>query len=502
MSDEPSPETPLLQMRGICKRYPGVVALDDVAFELRRGEVHVLLGENGAGKSTLMKILSGACHRDAGEILLDGRPVGLASPREAQAAGISTIYQEFTLVPHLSAAENIYLGREPVRAAGVIDRRRLVADAGRLLGGLGVSIDPEAPVHALGVAEQQMVEVAKALSIDARILVMDEPTSALTESEIEQLFAAIRRLTAQGVAVIYISHRMEELARIGHRATVLRDGRLIATVPLPAPVPELVRLMANRDIREHYPPPTRRRGAEILRVEGVSRGARLRDVSFTLHRGEILGVAGLLGAGRTELARVIFGADTPETGRVLLHGEPLRLRGPADAIRAGIGLVPEDRKRQGLVLGCTVSDNLSLPQLSRLGRLGVISRSREADLASRWIRELRIKTPSAATPALTLSGGNQQKVVLGKWLAAGADVLIVDEPTRGIDVAAKMEIYTLLDRLAAGGAGIIMISSELPEVIGMSDRILVMHQGRVHALLEAQGATQERILHAALGLAS
>jgi ribose transport system ATP-binding protein len=502
MADRPTSELPLLQMRGICKRYPGVVALDDVAFELRRGEVHVLLGENGAGKSTLMKILSGASARDAGEILLDGEPVALATPREAQAAGVSTIYQEFTLVPHLSAAENIYLGREPVRFAGLIDRRRLVADADRLLSTLGVSIDPNIAVRLLGVAEQQMVEVAKALSIDARILVMDEPTSALTESEIEQLFAAIRRLTSRGVAVIYISHRMEELARIGHRATILRDGRYIATVPLPAPVPELVRLMANRDIRDHYPPATRVRGAELLRVESVSRGSRLRDVSFTLHRGEILGVAGLLGAGRTELARVIFGADAPETGRVLLDGEPLKLRGPADAIRAGIGLVPEDRKRQGLVLGCSVAMNLSLPQLDRMGQAGLVSRARERDLASRWIRELRIKTPSPATTALTLSGGNQQKVVLGKWLAAGADVLIVDEPTRGIDVAAKMEIYMLLDRLAAGGAGIIMISSELPEILGMSDRILVMHQGRAQALIETKGATQESVLHAALGLAS
>ena len=502
MSVEPATDMPLLRMRGISKRYPGVVALDDVSFDLRRGEVHVLLGENGAGKSTLMKILSGACPRDGGEILLDGRPLALTSPREAQSAGISTIYQEFTLVPHLSAAANIYLGREPVRAAGVIDRRRLIADAQQLLATLGVAIDASTPVRLLGVAEQQMVEVAKALSIDARILVMDEPTSALTEAEIEQLFAAIRRLTAHGVAVIYISHRMEELARIGHRATVLRDGRFIATVPLPTAVPDLVRLMANRDIRDHYPPPTRTRGTELLRIERVSRGPRLRDVSFTLHRGEILGIAGLLGAGRTELARVMFGADVPDAGRVLLNGKPLRLRSPADAIHAGIGLVPEDRKRQGLVLGCSVASNLSLPQLSRLARGGVVNRRREGSLASRWIGELRIKTPSAATRALTLSGGNQQKVVLGKWLAAGADVLIVDEPTRGIDVAAKMEIYTLLDRLAANGAGIIMISSELPEVLGMSDRILVMHQGRVHALFDARTATQEAVLHAALGLAS
>jgi len=494
----------LLEMRGIRKAFPGVVALDDVRFELRRGEVHALLGENGAGKSTLMKILSGACRRDAGEILIDGHAASIETPRDAQAAGISTIYQEFNLVPQLSAAENIYLGREPMRsaAAGVIDRRTLLRDAHRLLESLGTSIDPGTPVWSLGVAEQQMVEIAKALSIRARILIMDEPTSALTASEIDQLFAAIRRFTADGGSVIYISHRLEELARVGQRATVLRDGRLIGVRTLPSPIPELVRMMANRDISEHYPQPTRRRGDEILRVEGVTRGARLSDVSFSLHRGEILGVAGLLGAGRTELARVIAGADVPDAGRISIGGALLRLRSPRDAIRAGIGLVPEDRKRQGLVLPQSIAANLSLPQLARLGRAGVVSRARERQLAERWSRELRIRAPGIDARVLTLSGGNQQKVVLGKWLAAGADVLIVDEPTRGIDVGAKMEIYALLDRLAAGGAGILMISSDLPEVMGMSDRILVMHQGRVQALLDAHGATQEAVLQAALGLAS
>jgi ribose transport system ATP-binding protein len=496
--------TLLLEMRGIRKAFPGVLALDGVSFELRAGEVHVLLGENGAGKSTLMKILSGACPRDAGEILIDGEPIALGSPRDAQAAGISTIYQEFNLVPQLSAAENIYLGREPMRRAGtgVIDRRTLVGNARALLESLGTDVDPDLPVRLLGVAEQQMVEIAKALSIRARILIMDEPTSALTASEIDQLFAAIRRFTAAGGSVIYISHRLEELARVGHRATVLRDGRYVGTRPLPSPIPELVRMMANRDISEHYPQPTRRRGAELLRVTGVTRGPRLQNVSFTLHRGEILGIAGLLGAGRTELARVVAGADTPESGEVAIDGVPVRVRSPRDAIRAGIGLVPEDRKRQGLVLPQSVASNLSLPQLPRLARGGVVSRARERALASRWTGELRIKTPGIDTRVVTLSGGNQQKVVLGKWLAAGAAVLIVDEPTRGIDVGAKMEIYTLLDRLAAAGAGIVMISSDLPEVMGMSDRILVMHQGRVQALFDARGATQEAVLHAALGLAS
>jgi ribose transport system ATP-binding protein len=489
-------------MRGICKAFPGVKALDDVSFELRRGEVHVLLGENGAGKSTLMRVLSGACTRDAGEILLDGRAVALQSPREAQALGISTIYQEFNLVPQISAAENIFLGREPLRVPGVINRARLMTDARELLQSLGTSLDPALRVKELSVAEQQMVEVAKALSIDARILIMDEPTSALTESEIDQLFAAIARLTKSGVSVIYISHRMEEVARVGHRATVMRDGRYIATLPLPSPVSELVRLMADRDVADHFPRPARVKGNELLRVEHVSRGPRLRDVSLTLHRGEILGVAGLLGAGRTELARVIAGADVPERGRVLLDGQPLRLHAPSDAIRAGIGFVPEDRKRHGIVPSQTVTANFSLPQLRRLCRAGVIDRGREQALAARWVGELRVKTASLATRVVTLSGGNQQKVVLGKWLAAGADVLIVDEPTRGIDVAAKMEIYQLLDRLAVRGAAILMISSELPEILGMSDRVLVMHQGRVQALFERHEATQARVLNAALGLAS
>ena len=489
-------------MRGIRKAFPGVLALDDVSFELRRGEVHALLGENGAGKSTLMRILSGAASRDAGDVLLDGRPVALDSPREAQALGISTIYQEFNLVPQLSAAENIYLGREPTIGAAVIDRRRMLSSAGSLLQSLGTAIDPGLPVRSLGVAEQQMVEIAKALSLSARILIMDEPTAALTASEIEQLFAAIRRFTADGGSVVYISHRLEELSRVGHRATVLRDGRYIGTRTLPSPISELVRMMANRDISEHYPPKTRQRGAEILRVEHVTRGDRLRDVSLTLHRGEVLGVAGLLGAGRTELARVVAGADIPDAGGITVDGTPVRVRSPRDAIRAGIGLVPEDRKQQGLVLSQTVASNVSLPQLSRLGRGGIVSRARERRLALKWTQDLRIKTPSIDTRVLTLSGGNQQKVVLGKWLAAGADVLIVDEPTRGIDVGAKMEIYVLLDRLAARGAGILMISSDLPEIMGMSDRILVMHQGRVQALLDAADATQESVLHAALGLAS
>ena len=498
----PDTPPPLLVMRGIAKSFPGVRALDEARLELERGEVHVLLGENGAGKSTLMKILSGACRRDAGEIAIDGVPVGLSTPREAQAAGITTIYQEFNLVPHLTVAENICLGREPAVRWGVLSARALHAEAVRVLGALDSPIDPGARVDSLSVAEQQMVEVAKALSVDARIVIMDEPTSALTESEIDQLFAAIDRLTARGAAIIYISHRLQELERIGRRATVMRDGRYIATLPLPAPIPELVRLMANRDVSQAYPARTRTRGDELLRVEDVARAPRLRGVSLTLHRGEILGIAGLMGAGRTELARVIAGADRPDRGRISLHGRVVSLQSPADAIRAGVGLVPEDRKRHGFVPGGSVAANVALPQLRRLGRAGIVDGAAERALATRWIEELRVRTPGPDTPVASLSGGNQQKVVLAKWLAAGADVLIVDEPTRGIDVASKMEIYQLLDRLAASGAGILMISSDLPEVLGMSDRVLAMHLGRITGEFDGARATQAAVLQAALGLAS
>ena len=523
----PDTPPPLLVMRGIAKSFPGVRALDEARLELERGEVHVLLGENGAGKSTLMKILSGACRRDAGEIAIDGVPVGLSTPREAQAAGITTIYQEFNLVPHLTVAENICLGREPAVRWGVLSARALHAEAVRVLGALDSPIDPGARVDSLSVAEQQMVEVAKALSLDARVLIMDEPTAALTGQEVARLFAVTRTLREQGCAVlfishrleeifeicqrvttlrdaaiIYISHRLQELERIGRRATVMRDGRYIATLPLPAPIPELVRLMANRDVSQAYPARTRTRGDELLRVEDVARAPRLRGVSLTLHRGEILGIAGLMGAGRTELARVIAGADRPDRGRISLHGRVVSLQSPADAIRAGVGLVPEDRKRHGFVPGGSVAANVALPQLRRLGRAGIVDGAAERALATRWIEELRVRTPGPDTPVASLSGGNQQKVVLAKWLAAGADVLIVDEPTRGIDVASKMEIYQLLDRLAASGAGILMISSDLPEVLGMSDRVLAMHLGRITGEFDGARATQAAVLQAALGLAS
>lgn len=499
----PEAETvPLLRLRGIRKSYPGVVALDGVDFDLRAGEVHVLLGENGAGKSTFVRILSGATTRDAGEMEIDGRAVEIAGPREAQKLGISAIYQEFNLVPQLSAAENIFLGREPARG-GVLDRRRLVTDAAALLEGLGVRLDPRTPVQVLGVAQQQMVEVAKALSTQARVLIMDEPTSALTESEIRELFAAMRGLTARGVGIIYISHRMEEIAQVAHRITVFRDGRRVGTVNAgEATISELIRMMAGRELTEHFPRRRGAPGAELLRIEHLSRGPRLRDVSLTLRAGEVVGIAGLLGAGRTELARAVVGADRPESGRVFIQGREVHARGPADTVDRGVGFLPEDRKTQGLVLGLAVQSNLGLPSARRLSRLGVLDARAMTALARKWVDDLRIKTPALAQPVGLLSGGNQQKAVLGKWLATGAQILILDEPTRGIDVGARMEIYELMNRLTDAGAGILMISSDLPEVLGMSDRVLVMREGRIHAEFAAADATQERVLGAALGQAS
>jgi len=490
---------PALRMRGIRKSFPGVMALDGVDLEVREGEVHVLLGENGAGKSTLMKVLSGAVRADAGEIELAGERVEIAGPSHAQALGIRIIYQEFNLVPQLSAAENILLGQEPTRGFGLVDRRRLEREGRSRLEELGVRIDPARPVQELGVAQQQMVEVAKALHGQARLLIMDEPTSALTASEIDVLFGVIERLTAQGVAVVYISHRLEEVERIGTCVTVLRDGKHVATHGVgEVSLAELIRLMANRELKEHYPKRRVTRGEELLRVEGLRAGI-LHDVAFSLHRGEVVGLAGLLGAGRTEVARAITGADPPASGRVTIKGKAMRLREPRDAIRQGVGFLPEDRKTQGLVLGRSVKENLALPSAPRLSAFGWMDGAAEEALAAREVQDLRIRTPNLEQNVVHLSGGNQQKVVLGKWLAADVDVLVMDEPTRGIDVAAKVEIYGEMNRLTAKGAGILMISSELPEVLGMSDRILVMRHGRIVAEMEAAGTSQEQVLRAALG---
>ncbi|MCP5524804.1 MAG: sugar ABC transporter ATP-binding protein [Verrucomicrobiales bacterium] len=491
---------PLLAMHRIGKSFPGVRALDGVDFDLRAGEVHVLLGENGAGKSTLMKILSGAYRPDEGTIHLAGEPQRIASPQHAQALGISTIYQEFNLVPHLPVSANISLGREPRHAGFLLDRRAMRKKAETALRELEVAIDPDSPISALGVAEQQMVEVAKALSLDARILVMDEPTSALTETEIANLFAIVRRLRDRGVGVVYISHRMEEIFEIGDRVTVLRDGRHVATRELgTVTVRELVRDMADRELTEHFPRETVEPGAPLLEVRGLTTRTKLRDVSFALRRGEILGLAGLLGSGRTELARALFGADPLQDGEVRVHGRPCRFRSPREAIQAGIALLPEDRRQLGLVLPLSIKRNVSLPNTHRVYPRGLLRKTEERRLAEECVTGLRVKTPHIEQATANLSGGNQQKVVLGKWLARQSDIFIFDEPTRGIDIGAKVEIYRLMNRLTREGAGILMISSEMPEVLGMSDRVLVMREGRLVGEFNRANATQEAVLGAALG---
>jgi ribose transport system ATP-binding protein len=493
---------PVLEMRGIRKSFPGVVALDGVELSLRAGEVHVLLGENGAGKSTLMKILSGAYCKDAGEIRMHGALADIQGPRDALARGIRVIYQELNLVPHLSVAENIFLGAAPTRWGGVIDWRQLEQRAATLLSGLGMEIDPSRPLHSLSLAHRQMVEIAKALATPASVLVMDEPTSALTSREVDQLFALVERLIARGVAIVYITHRLDEVYRIGDRVTVLRDGRHVATHQLSEiSVADLVRLMANREVGEHFPKLRTAPGTELLRVEGLGRGSVLSDITLSLRAGEVLGVGGLLGAGRTELARVLAGADRADRGRMWVDNRAVTLRTPADAIGHRIGLLPEDRKAHGFVGGFTIERNIALPHGRKLAPWGFLPRHCEAALAAPLVAELRMKGTSSQ-PVRLLSGGNQQKVVLGKWLAGDAKIFIFDEPTRGVDVGAKIEIYNLINRLTAAGAGIIMISSELPELLGMSDRIVVMYRGRIQAEFESATATQERLLNAALGLAS
>lgn len=489
----------ILELRRVRKIFPGVVALDDADFNLRRGEVHCLIGENGAGKSTLMKIASGAYRKTSGEIFVEGRAVEIRSPRHARELGIATIYQELTLFPHLSVGENIFAGQEKTLGPGIIDRRRMHEEARALLATLGVAVDPYARVNTLGIAEMQMVEIARALAIDSKIIIMDEPTSALPDREIEGLFAAIRRLKERGVAVVYISHRLEELFIIGNRVTVMRDGRIVATHDTAQITrDQLIREMVDRELGEHYPKIETGRGEPVLKVRDLARGSRVRGVSFDLHEGEILGIAGLMGSGRTELARLIFGADRADAGRIEILGKPMRGHNPRRAIQAGVGFLTEDRKGEGLVLQMSVRENVSLPALRRLSRFGIVRRRQERAAAGTAIRELRVKTPDMDREVVYLSGGNQQKVVMAKWLGLNAKILLFDEPTRGIDIGAKIEIYHLMNRLAQEGAAILMISSELPELLGMSDRILVMNRGRIAGELTRGEATQEKILMLAL----
>ncbi len=490
---------PLVTMTGIDKSFPGVHALDNCRFDLRAGEVHALVGENGAGKSTLMKVLAGIYRKDAGVITIDGHEVEIANPRAAQDLGISMIHQELNLMNHLTVAQNIFIGREPRRrfSTFLLDDATLNRNAAQLLEMMHLKIDPRTKVADLTVAKQQMVEIAKALSYNARVLIMDEPTAALTEAEIAELFAIIRRLRSQGVGIVYISHRLEELKQISDRITVMRDGRYIDTVPTPdATIEQIIRMMVGRTIYESAPElPTEESREIVLEVRNLNRAGVLKDISFTLKRGEILGFAGLMGAGRTEVARAIFGADPIDSGEILVHGQPVRIKTPRDAVRHGIGYLSEDRKRYGLALKMDVETNVVLAALQKfVNAVGWVDRRRTTATANHHVATLAIKTPSLQQQVKNLSGGTQQKVVVGKWLTANTDILIFDEPTRGIDVGAKSEIYKLLNDLARQGKAIIMISSELPEILRMSHRIIVMCEGRITGELSSTEASQEAIM--------
>ena len=491
----------VLEMRDIVKRYPGVLAVDHGQLTLRPGEVHCLVGENGAGKSTLMKVLAGAIPMDSGEIRLSGEPVSVTSPHHAQQLGISMIYQEFNLSPFLSVAENIFLGREPrLGKTPFINWSTMYRDAREILGRVRTDLDVRKPVNECSVAQQQIVEIAKALSFSSKVIVMDEPSATLTDHELKALFDLIRGLKKDGIGMIYISHRLEEIFEIGDRVTVMRDGQYIGTKEVSEVHREdLIHMMVGRELKDEYPKERFARGEEVLRVEGLGIDGAVQDVSFSLHKGEIMGLTGLVGAGRTEVARAIFGADKLHAGQIFLDGRPITVTSPQDAIRQGIGLLTEDRKTQGLVLGMSVRENTTLANLKDLVRFLFVDRGREREVTLKYVDDLRIKTPTIEQTAQNLSGGNQQKVVLAKWLFTGCRVLIFDEPTRGIDVGAKVEIYKLMNELVRNGVCILMISSELPEVLGMCDRILVMHEGRLAGELPRADADQERLMRLATG---
>ncbi|BEP44331.1 sugar ABC transporter ATP-binding protein [Variovorax sp. V15] len=492
---------PIVTIRDLSKSFAGVRALDRAQFELLPGEVHALMGENGAGKSTLMKVLAGVYRKDSGEVLLDGRPVDIESPRAAQALGIGIIHQELNLMNHLSAAQNIFIGREPRGRFGLfIDEEAMCGEAQRIFERMNLKLDPRTPVGELTVARQQMVEIAKALSFDSRVLIMDEPTAALNNEEVADLFRIIGRLRSRGVAIVYISHKMDELKRIADRVTVMRDGQYIATVPMATtPMDALIAMMVGRQLAEagHEMPDTS--GNEVvLEARGICRGAMVRDASFVLRRGEILGFAGLMGAGRTELARAVFGADRIDAGEILVQGRKVSIRSPEDAVAHGIGYLSEDRKHFGLATGMDVETNIALASMKRFLSAGfLIDQAAVESAGERYVRQLGIKTPSVRQQVRLLSGGNQQKIVIAKWLLRDCNVLFFDEPTRGIDVGAKAEIYRLLNELAAQGKAIVIISSELPEVLRMSHRVLVMCEGRITGELVAREASQERIMQLA-----
>ena len=490
-----------LQMHGISKSFPGVQALDNVNFEVARGEIHALVGENGAGKSTLMKILTGALPKDEGQILLRGEPVEINSPSDSKNLGISMIHQELSLIPYLTVGKNIYLGREPGwKIPGFINWKKLNADAQAILDRLNVSVDANTEVHELSIAQQQMVEVAKALSLNADLIAMDEPTSALTDRETEVLFEVMRSLKDQGVALIFISHRLEEVFQISDRVTILRDGQHIRTEPNEnLDEDKVVRMMVGRELGEMYPKEEASREEIVLEAQDLEDGRDLKGVSLKLHRGEILGIAGLVGAGRTALVETLFGIHPATGGEIRVNGKVVKIRTPETAIRLGVGFVPEDRKLQGLFLNMAVRENIMMSSMDKISTLGVVNFRKAEKISDESVKRLDIRTPSLRQRVKNLSGGNQQKVIIARWLTLNPRVLILDEPTRGIDIGAKAEIHNLMNRLAQDGVGVLMVSSELPEVLGVSDRILVMREGRVSGEFYRDQVTQDDIMRAATG---
>lgn len=485
----------IVSMKNISKNFPGVKALDHVQFELRSGEVMALLGENGAGKSTLMKILSGVYTRDEGSLEIFGKEYGDLTPRQAQEIGVAIIHQELNMCRHLSVAENMFLGREKAKA-GVLSNAQMEEEAAKILEELKIDMDPGQVVGELPVSKQQMVEIAKALSTHARILIMDEPTSALTAREIEDLFRIIRDLKAKGCGIVYISHRLEELSHIVDRVTIMRDGQFITSMNFrDTTLDEIIANMVGREIKEKFPRVSCKKGKKVLEVRNLNAGHMVRNVNFSLYEGEIVGFAGLMGAGRTETTRAIFGVDPKEGGEIILDGKPVTIRKPEDAIRAGIVLAPEDRKKDGLCTKLSIRHNIALPNLDLLcNKFGVINSQKELEMCDRVVENLKVKTPSVEVNTGNLSGGNQQKVVVGKWLARNSRVVIFDEPTRGIDVAAKVEIYNLMNDLKKQGIAVMFVSSEMPEVMGIADRIIVMCDGRITGEMSAEEATQSGIL--------
>jgi rhamnose transport system ATP-binding protein len=498
---DPAPAEPLLVLQEATKSFGAVRALVNASVTLYPGEAHALLGENGAGKSTLVKILAGVYQPDSGQLLIGGRPVVLAGPNGSRAAGVSIIYQEPTLFPDLSVAENIFMGRQPLGRGRAIDRARMNRDAAEVFARLGVRLDPQRLAKGLSVADQQIVEIAKALSLQANVLVMDEPTAALTGVEVERLFEVMRTLRAAGAAVLFISHRLEEVFASCQRVTVMRDGAFVRTDPIEAlTVDDIIRSMVGRDLESLYPERTSNPGQVVLDVKNLNREGVFSDISFSVRAGEIVALAGLVGAGRSEVARAIFGIDRRTSGEVTVNGTVLPNGAPLAAMAAGVALVPEDRRQQGLVMDLGIDQNVALASLGRLTKYGLIKRSSEAALAGTWAERLQLKFGRIRNPVSTLSGGNQQKVVLGKWLARSPSLLIIDEPTRGIDVGTKAEVHRLLNDLVADGMAVLMISSELPEVLGMADRVLVLHEGKLTADLSRAEADEDSVMRAASGL--